>query len=244
MGRPSCLTPSMPPAASQSNPFISRISLVGRSSGWVKNLAGFRKQHHTVPDAVNAATVAFLGKLCAGELAEEAERFFQRSKAVFAYKRADLALEVAGPDAVLTAHDFTLELGYALAKADPSTYEVTRTLHSLREGELVRRPEFNELFAALFTGMSFALAKGVKVEAVVDAVEAHNGANGLTVSYPSDCRHCVLLVAGVAAEVICDGATLEMRFPKPGSPAELVETFAAVRSAFAVTKNRVLAGLL
>lgn len=234
----------MPPTASQSNPFISRISLVGRSSGWVKNLTGFRKQHHTVPDAVNAATTAFLGKLCAGELAEEAERFFQRSKEALAYKRADLALEVTSPGAVLTARDFTLELGYALVKADPSTYEVTRTLHSLREGELVRRPEFNELFSALFSGMSFALAKGVKVETVVDAVEAHGGANGLTVSYPSDCRHCVLLVDGVAAEVICDGATLEMRFPRPGSPAELVEAFAAVRSAFTLTKNRVLAGLL
>jgi len=48
----------------------------------------------------------------------------------------------------------------------------------------------------------------------------------------------------VEANVICDGATLEMRFPKNGSPRELVAAFAAVRSAFALTKNRVLAGLL
>ena len=96
----------------------------------------------------------------------------------------------------------------------------------------------------MFTGMVFGLAKGVKVEAVIDAVEARGGEDGLAVTYPSDCRHCVLLVDGVSAEVICDGATLEMRFPKPGSPAELVEAFAAVRSAFALSKNRVLAGLL
>ena len=244
MGGRRCLTPRMPKPAGPSNPFVSRISLVGRSSGLVKNLAGFRKQHHTVPDAVNAATTAFLGKLCATELAEEAESFFQRSKAAFAYKRTDLALDVTSPTAVLTAKDFTLELAYALEKADAAAYEVTRTLHSLREGGLVARPEFNELFAAMFSGMVFGLAKGVKVEAVIDAVEAHGGEDGLAVSYPSDCRHCVLLVDGVSAEVICDGATLEMRFPKPGSPAELVEAFAAVRSAFALTKNRVLAGLL
>jgi len=234
----------MPKPAGSSNPFVSRISLVGRSTGLVKNLAGFRKQHHTVPDAVNAATTAFLGKLCATELAEEAEGFFQRSKAAFAYKRTDLALDVTSPTAVLTAKDFTLELAYALEKADAAGYEVTRTLHSLREGGLVARSEFNELFAAMFSGMVFGLAKGVKVEAVIDAVEARGGEDGLAVSYPSDCRHCVLLVDGIAAEVICDGATLEMRFPKPGSPAELVEAFAAVRSAFALTKNRVLAGLL
>jgi hypothetical protein len=234
----------MPKPAGPSNPFVSRISLVGRSTGLVKNLAGFRKQHHTVPDAVNAATTAFLGKLCASELAEEAEGFFQRSKVAFAYKRTDLALDVTSPTAVLIAKDFTLELAYALEKANAAGYEVTRTLHSLREGGLVARPEFNELFAAMFSGMVFGLAKGVKVEAVIDAVEARGGEDGLAVSYPSDCQHCVLLVDGVAAEVICDGATLEMRFPKPGSPAELVEAFAAVRSAFALTKNRVLAGLL
>ncbi len=234
----------MPKPAGSSNPFVSRISLVGRSTGLVKNLAGFRKQHHTVPDAVNPATTAFLGKLCAAELAEEAEGFFQRSKAAFAYKRTDLALDVTSPTAVLTAKDFTLELAYALEKADAAGYEVTRTLHSLREGGLVARPEFNELFAAMFSGIVFGLAKGVKVEAVIDAVEARGGEDGLAVSYPSDCRHCVLLVDGVAAEVFCDGATLEMRFPKPGSPAELVTAFAAVRSAFALTKNRVLAGLL
>ncbi len=226
------------------NPFVSRISLVGRSSGLVKNLAGFRKQHHTVPDAVNAATTAFLGKLCVAELTEEAESFFQRSKAAFAYKRTDLALEVSSPAAVLTARDFTFELAYALEPGDPASYAVARTLHSLRDGDLVARPAFNELFATTFTGMVFGLAKGVKVEAVVDAVEARGGEDGLAVSYPSDCRHCVLRVDGVAAEVICDGVMLEMRFPKPGSPAELVEAFAAVRSAFALSKNRVLAGLL
>lgn len=234
----------MPKPAGPTNPFVSRISLVGRSTGLVKNLAGFRKQHHTVPEGVNAATTAFLGKLCAAELAEEAEGFFQRSKAAFGYKRTDLALDVTSPTAVLTAKDFTLELAYALEKANAAGYEVTRTLHSLCEGGLVARPEFNGLFAAMFSGIVFGLAKGVKVEAVIDAVEARGGEDGLAVTYPSDCRHCVLLVDGVLAEVICDGATLEMRFPKPGTPAELVEAFAAVRSAFALTKNRVLAGLL
>lgn len=234
----------MPRTASESNPFVSRVSLTGRSAGLVKNLDGFRKQHHTVPDAVNPATTAFLGKLCATELAEEAERFFQRAKETFGYKRTDLSLDVSSPVAVLTARDFTLELAYALEKANPAGYEMTRTLHSLSGGGLAARPEFNELFAATFTGLVFALTKGVKVEMVIDAIEALDEESALTVSYPSDCRQCVLRVDGVGAEVICDGATLEMRFPRPGSPAELIEAFAAVRSAFALTKSKVLAGLL
>ncbi len=234
----------MAKAADHPHPFVSRISLVGRSHGMVKTLAGFKKQHHTVPDAVSAATTAFLGKLCAGELAAESEQFFQRTKEAMGYLRKDLSLEVASPTAVLTAKDFTLEIAYALQSSNPASYDITRTLHSLRSGELVSLPEFNELFAALFGGIVFGLTKGARVEAVIDAVEEKGGAGGLTVSYPSDYRHCVLAVVGVSAEVICDGATLEMRFPKNGSPKELVETFAAVRSAFALTKDRVLAGLL
>jgi diaminopropionate ammonia-lyase len=49
---------------------------------------------------------------------------------------------------------------------------------------------------------------------------------------------------GVDAAVVCDGATLEMRFGKNGSPRELVAGFAELRRAFALTKARVLAGML
>lgn len=231
--------PSAAPAS-----YISRLSFVGQSSGAVKQLGGFRPRHHSVPDAVNATTTAFLARLCGAELAEEAEGFFQRAKAALGYKRADLALAVTSPAAVLTARDFTLELDYALTPDDPARYVVTRTLHDVEGAAAVASAGLNTVFAGQFDRMVFALARGVRVEAVIDAVEAREGEGGLTVRYPSDCRQCVLAVAGVAAEVGCDGATLAMRFPRAGAPRELVAEFAAVREAFALTKDRVLAGLL
>ena len=224
--------------------YVSQVSLLGHGAGAVKNLAGFRKPHHTVPDAVNAVTTAFLGKLCATELAAEGEEYYQRAKTALGYKRADLSLEVTSPTAVLTTKDFALEIAYTLEPADPAAYRITRTLHSVRDGGLLRREEFDRLFAGAFSAIVFTLVKGVKVEAVIDAVEARPAGDALTVSYPSDCRHCVLAVEGVAAEVVCDGATLEMRFPRAGSPREMIEAFLAVRSAFALTKDAVLAGLL
>ncbi len=234
----------MPKAPDHAHAYVAAVSLLGHGAGAVKNLGGFRKPHHTVPDAVNAVTTAFLGKLCAGELTAEGEDYFQRTKAALGYKRADLSLDVTSPVAVLTAKDFTLEIAYELERDDPAAYRITRTLHSLRDGELVHREEFDRLFAGAFTTIVFTLAKGVKVEAVIDAIEARPADDPLKVNYPSDCRHCVLTVEGVAAEVVCDGATLEMRFPRAGSPREMIAAFLAVRSAFALTKDRVLAGLL
>ena len=164
--------------------FVSQISLVGRSGGAVKTLAGFKKQHHTLPDAVNPSTTAFLGKLCANELAAEGEDFYQRAKTALGYKRADLALEVTSPNAQLTARDFVLELAYALEKTEPERYEITRTLHSLRTGNLIEQPEFDALFAGIFSAIVFELTKGARVEAVIDAIEELGGETALTVSYP------------------------------------------------------------
>lgn len=237
----------MAKSADDPRTFISQVSLAGRGGGAVKALAGFRKTHHTVPDAVNAATQRFLGQLCAEELAAEAEGFFQRARAAMGYKRAAISLDVSSPAAVLTAKDFTFEIVYALDEAEPANYTVTRTLHGLRNGDLVRTAEFDALFAAQFSGIVLALSKGVRVEAVIDAVESLEpdaDEAGLRVDYPSDCRSCTLTIPGAEAAVVCDGATLEMRFPRNGSPRELVEAFAAARAAFKLTKDRTLAGLL
>lgn len=221
---------------------IAGISFAGRSGGAVKALAGFRKGHHTVPDAANAVTQAFLGRICAAELGAETEALFQRVRAGLAYKRKDLGLSLTPPTAVLSARDFTVEVGYTLDERDPSRYVVTRMLHGLRSAELARTEEFGALFAGAFSEISFGLRQGARVEAVIDLIEGLDGEGGLAVDYPADCRECLIRVTGVAAAVRCTGAALEMVFPRPGSPAELMAEFAAVRGAFAVSRE--LAGLL
>jgi len=56
------------------------------------------------------------------------------------------------------------------------------------------------------------------------------------------------LIAGTfkqgGAQVRFDGAELAMVFPRNGSPAELLDGFLAVRSAFALSKSKVLSSLL
>jgi hypothetical protein len=221
---------------------IAGISFTGRAGGLVKALSGFRKGHHTVPDAANAVTNAFLGKICERELAGRAEKLFQDVRARRDYTRKDVALSVAGAGALLTAKDFAVEIFYALEDAAPARYAVTTTLRGLRRGELAQTEEFAAIFAGWFTEISFALRKGAKVEAVVDVIEALDGEGGLAVTYPSDCRECLIRVEGVDAQVRCTGAALEMLFPRAGSPRELMAGFAAVRGAFSV--DRRLAGLL
>jgi hypothetical protein len=221
---------------------VAEIAFIQRSGGTVKTLRGFKKSHHTIPDTANAATNAFLGKICAEELGADAEALFQAVRTGLGYKRRDVSLSVASPGAVLTAKDFIVEFIYALEEAEPSRYAVTTTLRALRNLDLARTEEFSEIFAGRFTEISFALKKGARVEAVIDAVEAAEDETGLAVTYPSDCRECEITVEGVEAVVRCTSVALEIVFPRGGSPRDLIEGFSAVREAFAI--NKVLSGLI
>ena len=216
---------------------VAEIAFIQRTGGWVKALPGFKKSHHTLPDAANATTTAFLGKICAEELAAEAEALFQAVRAGLAYKRKDIALSLASPSALLTARDFVVEFLYALEIAEPSRYAVTTTLRALTNMELARTEEFSAIFAGRFTDLSFAFKQAAQVEAIVDTIEASGAENGLAVTYPSDCRECVISVAGVDATVRCTASALEIIFPRAGAPRDLIDGFAAVREAFAVNKG-------
>lgn len=225
---------------------LSGISLVGRSEGLVKTLGGFRKDRHSVPDAINATTQAFVARLGETELKEESERVFQSARAAMGYKRTDISLGVGGGQAVLTARDFVWELALSQHEADPARYLLMRTLHSLRTTDVARLPEFDGLWSGAFSTLVFALVKGVSVEAVIDAVEGLEPADAhrLQVNYPSDCHECTVTVAGVDAAVRCTGGTLDVEFPHPGTPRELLEKFAEIRDAFVFTRAEALANMM
>jgi hypothetical protein len=221
---------------------VAGISFIGRGGGTVKDLTGFKKGHHTLPDATNATTNAFLGKICERELTDEAEKLFQDVRAALDYKRKDLALSVTSPLAMLGAKDFSVEIFYALEEREPARYSVTTTLRGVMNAELTRTAAFAQIFAGKFTEISFTLKKGARVDAIIDAIEELDGDDGLAVTYPSDYRDCTIAVEGVEATVRCTGASLEIVFPRAAGPAELIEQFTAVREAFRISKG--LSGLI
>lgn len=232
----------MASADKNESPIVEGLRFEGRQNGLVKTLRGFRKGQHTVPDAVTPATTAFLGKLCAEELAEDAEALFQSARREMGYKRKDLSLSLGSGQATLNAKDFSLEISYRLAPEDPSSYESCWSLSGFQETAFLRGDACSALFADRFDSLVFSLKKGAPVEAVIDAIEALEE-HPLQVDYPSDCSHCILSVEGVDAQVRFDGAELSMIFTRRAAPVYLLDGFLAVREAFALTKARTLAGL-
>ncbi|MCC5838967.1 MAG: hypothetical protein JJT96_02495 [Opitutales bacterium] len=211
---------------------LARLVLEGVQSGEVRRLPGFRKGLHTVPDRVTPTTEAFLGKLCAPELEGEGEALFREARATFGYKRRDLSFSVSGPTGMLAARHFTLEKTYALDPSDPSLYLLTHRLAQLRGADPDLPAKLDALFPALFSTLLFPLDEAVSVEGLIDGVEALDENSPLTVDYPPDCRECTIRVPGVAAEAICNGHSLALRFPGLHGPTEIFTAFGQVRSAF------------
>ncbi len=234
----------MPADAKATDPVVSRLSFQARSGGRVKLLPGFDKLRHTLPDAVNNATTGFLAKLCLKELEADAESLFQRARTGFGYKRREISLSITSPTAELTTIDFVLEFAFALDEATPSDWVLTRTLHPKCSADFLGRPECDALFAATFSSLVFTLEKGANVEAVIDAIEAASADRGLGVAYPSDCEHCDITAEDVDAAIHFTGATLEMVFPRNGSPRELLEGFLALRHRFRLADDATLGVLL
>ena len=229
------------PSAELPSRVVAAISFIGRGGGAVKSLEGFRKGHHTVPDVANAVTNGFLAKICETDLATAAEKLFQEVRAGFGYKRRDISLSVTTPSATLVAKDFAVEMVYALEERDPARYSVVTTLRELGDAGLARSETMARVFAGKFSDLSFALQKPARVEAVIDMIEALDETD-LRVSYPSDCCECSITVAGLDAHVRFTGPTLDVVFPRSGAPAELIDGFEVVRSAFQISKP--LAALL
>lgn len=232
-------------AAGGAGKILEALSFRGHSSGLFKSLSGFKKSFHTVPDAVNATTNAFLAKLAQPELAEEGESIFQRARTLLNYKRKDVTLDLTAGTATLAARDFTLSIAYSLSEDNPAEYVVTRTLENARSTDFLALPEVDELFAGLFDQVIFQLRRGAPVESVIDAIENLEGSKAnLKVTYPSNCATCTISVPGVDAEVRYAAHELAMIFSRTATPGALWESFLAVRHAFALSKDETLGGLI
>lgn len=214
---------------------VRAIAFVGRQSGSIKTLSGFRKSAHSIPDAANAATNAFLAKICSTELADEAERIFQAARTQLGYKRKEIGLNTAPATATITAKDFNLEISYSINDQRPSEYITTTTLRELLDIDVARADSFRSVFAARFSEIEFAFEKRASVEAVIDAIEGLEGDGGVSVDFPSNYESCTVSVAAVDAVVRCTPGALEVIFARRGDPAELIDGFMAIRDAFQIS---------
>ena len=209
---------------------LGSSSFEGVISGHVKQLSGFRKGIHRVPEISNDTTNRFLARICETDLAEVGESLYQRLRVGLNYKRRDLNLSVESPAALLSGKEFTFEIAYELDNDTPSTYQMITTLSGLNRVEILKSDVFNEICHGLFSQFSYGLTDAVQVEEVIDAVEACSKP-GITVEYPSDCRECSVFLEGFSGYIKCRQFSLDIMLLTKSSPKTFLGGFEALRGA-------------
>ncbi|MBL4575287.1 MAG: hypothetical protein JKY51_04200 [Opitutaceae bacterium] len=207
---------------------FASVSFKGARHGQVRTLSGFKKGIHTVPDIANETTNRFLAKICESELSQEGEALYQRLRTGLGYKRRDLTLTVEPPFALLHGKEFSLEIMYDLEREAPSIYQIFTTLSGLSCVDILTKDVFNEICAGLFDRFTFALTQTVKVEDVIDAIEAFPRP-GIKVAYPSDCLECSVSLEGFLGHIQCTTHSLDIVLPSKSSPQAFLEGFEALR---------------
>ena len=217
---------------------VRRVCLRGYTEGKVMRFPAFNRKRHHVPSNLSSAAREFFARLCEPELAAETEAFFQRIRGAMGYKRKEISLTMEAAAAVLETRDFVLEWEYALDERDPTSYRLSRSLRFLRVLGDEEWGVLDETLGDLFSDVSVELKARLSVEAVIDAVEALDpGLCRMEVNYPSDCHQCTLRVPGVDAEVVYNGASLEMHFPRKMESGVLWNAFDSVRKSFDLSGN-------
>jgi hypothetical protein len=209
---------------------LKSSSFEGVSSGQVKQLSGFRKGIHRVPDLANDTTNRFLAKICETELAEEGESLYQRLKVGLGYKRRDLNLSVDSPSVLLSGKEFVFEIAYTLDSEVPSTYQVITTLSGLNHVSILKSDVFNEICQGLFSRLSYGFTDAVQIEKVIDMIE-ECPKPGIRVEYPSDCRECSVFLEGFSGQIQCRQFSLDIMLPTKSSPKTFLGGFEALRGA-------------
>ena len=208
----------------------------------MKNLLGFRKGVHRIPNVLPDTNYGRqFAAICGPDLDELARGLFEKLRAARGYKRREINLAVDAPSATLTAVDFTLDLLYAPGPDDPGDYQLSYDLHTIRDIAVFADGSLNEVFAGVFNRVALTFAEPVNMEDVIDELEeAPGGAAALR--YPPDCSECSLRLPGFVGEVRVTPRALEVISPAAASPAELVRTF--VEASDALAANATLARLI
>lgn len=210
------------------NPVL-RWSFSGTVHGPVKQLSGFRKGVHTTPDRHSPALEAFVTRIAAEDLANQAESFYQLTRTQYGYRRKEIQLTVGSPIAILETPAFHLEISFRPDPDDPARYERSIRLSGLAP-EHLDSPATDTVFGGVFDSLEILVSVPVPVESLIDAVEDDPAAIW-SVDYPSSCDWCRLSSTQIPGALIVSANCIQIRTASAGPPSTLLDAYIRIGDA-------------
>ena len=204
---------------------LLRVKLCGSESGLVRNLPGFVKGRHKEPSEVNGYHGRWIKEIATDLLRQELDAVASRLKKLLRFKRTDIvhATVEDGIGELATRHfDYIIELGQD--PRDPRGYVLQRRLENFSGSpEVLSRPDFDACFVSAFHSVVLPLCGPLRVEDVIDRIEAIDDPSLIEVDYDSsDLSRCVVKLPEFQGDIVVTAKELQIRSPSASAPSVLL----------------------
>jgi hypothetical protein len=205
---------------------FTNISLLSEESDSIKSLPGFQKGYHKVPTYVGSTPNGFIQDIGNQIIEEEISSIGEAIKNALGYKRAEIRAGSDKGGGSIETPDFDYSISISQSESDPSEYVIIRSLENFRNSEIVNSPEFNKVFSNHFDRLTFDLNNSLKIETLIDKVEALEKGSPITVKYnPSDMSKCKIFIEGLNYEIVVDSNTISITTSYATNPERLINAF-------------------
>ncbi|WP_409415729.1 caspase domain-containing protein [Flavobacterium sp. PS2] len=205
---------------------FTNISLLSEESDSVKSLPGFQKSYHKVPTYVGATPNGFIQELANKIIEDEISYLSESLKKELGYKRVEIRPSTDKGSGSIETPDFDYTITITQSESNPSEYVVIRSLENFKNSDIVKNSGFNKVFSRHFNKLTFDLSKSIKIENLIDKVEALEENSPITVDYnPSNLNSCKIFIEGLDYEIFVESNSISITTTYETSPEKLINAF-------------------
>ena len=210
-------------------PEMHGVLLALRTTQLVRNLPGYRKGDHRIPEDVNDRTQRFVGRLGGSLVAADLDHVFQSLRTGFRFKRTDLATQETdeGSGSITTPFFRYTSCVYQHPRnADEAIWQ--RDVSEIVDANQLLSPGFVSVFGETFDTVELVPHSAMNLEKLIDHIEDRADPR-VSLSYDRNITACEIGIEGVPAKIQVTKDVFQIKHPHPSSPRRLMDSLFALQ---------------
>lgn len=214
---------------------FTNISLLSVEEDNVKNLPGFQKGYHKVPNYIGSSPNSFIQDKGTAIIEKEISTLSEVLKEKLQYRRKEIRPSTDEGGGAIETPDFDYSITISQSENEPGIYIITRKLENFKNSEIVNDSEFNRIFSSHFDNLVFDLSNRINITELIDKIEALDESSPIKVKYnPSDLSKCKIEIKGLDYSINVTTESISITSSFQTTPLQLI-------TAFKETHNAILA---
>lgn len=214
---------------------ISDVRLINENVILYKELSGFQKKFHRVPESVSDNDMRYLAKIAEAEIDADLQAMFSQLRSAFKFKRRQISVD--GPhdgSGTIDTPFFNYEIIVSQCETDPTKVVWQRIISAIRDPEQTFSTPFQEVFGNDFLILEVSTTEPLDLETIVDHVEDAES-DEISIDYDKDVTWCSIQIAGSIASVMIKPDCIRVASRTKVPPRELLAAFMEVQQQFLST---------